>query len=56
MVGSNSKQGYGINLAEFWEICTKEGVRLNQEKAVSVSTLCEARQKLPEDIFGHVLR
>ena len=56
MVGSNSKQGYGINLAEFWEICTKEGVELNQEKAVSASTICEARQKLPEDIFIKINR
>ena len=51
LVQSKNKQGYGSNLAEFWESCIEKGVSLPQDKSVSASSLCEARAKLPEDIF-----
>jgi hypothetical protein len=51
LVQSKNKKGYGSNLAEFWEACLERGLSLPQDKSVSASSLCEARAKLPEDIF-----
>jgi hypothetical protein len=51
LVESKNKQGYGSNLVQFWESCLNQGIKLAQDKAVSASSLCEARQKLSEDIF-----
>lgn len=47
----NRQQGLSINLAEFWDTCVEKGIDLPQAKSVSASSFCEARQKLPEDIF-----
>ena len=51
LVQSKNRKGYGSNLVEFWESCIGKGVSLPQDKSVSASSLCEARAKLPEDIF-----
>ena len=51
LVESKNKQGYGSNLVQFWESCLNQGIKLAQDKSVSASSLCEARQKLSEDIF-----
>jgi hypothetical protein len=51
LVESKNSKGYGSNLEDFWESCLEKGVKLPQEKSVSASSLCEARGKLPEDIF-----
>ena len=51
LVESKNRQGYGSNLVQFWESCLNQGITLPQDKSVSVSSLCEARQTLPEDIF-----
>jgi hypothetical protein len=51
LVESKNTQGYGSNLAEFWESCLEKGISLPQDKAVSASSLCASRSKLPEDIF-----
>lgn len=47
----NRRQGLSINLTEFWDSCSNKGINLPQEKAVSASSFCEARQKVSEDIF-----
>ena len=51
LVESKNRQGYGSNLAQFWESCLDKGITLSQEHSISASSLCEARQKLSEDIF-----
>jgi len=48
LVLSKNSQGYKILLNELWE--TEEISKL-QQKPVSASSLCEARQKMPETIF-----
>lgn len=51
LVASHNKQGYGSNLIEFWEDCASKNIALPQDKPISASSLCEARQKLPSEIF-----
>lgn len=51
MVLSKNKQGYGSNLLHLWEACAEKAIALPQANVVSASSLCEARQKLPETIF-----
>jgi hypothetical protein len=51
MILSRNKQGYGSNLNAFWESCTEKDITLPQLASVAASSLCEARQKLPERVF-----
>lgn len=51
LVLSKNRQGYGSSLGELWEACSGKGIILPQTNAVAASSLCEARQKLPEIIF-----
>lgn len=51
LVLSKNKQGYTSTLIHLWESCLDKGIELPQLIAVSPSSLCEARQKLSEDIF-----
>jgi hypothetical protein len=46
LVESKNTQGYGSNLAEFWESCLEKGISLPQDKAVSASSLCASRSKV----------
>src|ERR1041385_6303542 len=49
---SKNKQGYSSILSELWDECAEnDNVLLPQIKPVSASSLCEARQKLPEELF-----
>jgi hypothetical protein len=48
LVLSKNKQGYKSLLSELWE---SPEITLNQQQPISASSLCEARQKLPEEIF-----
>lgn len=48
LVLSKNRQGYKSLLAELWE---KSELEICQKRPVSASSLCEARQKLPEEIF-----
>lgn len=48
---SDRRQGLSINLAEFWDSCAEKDIGLPQKKSVTASSFCEARQKVPEDIF-----
>lgn len=51
LVQSKNKQGYGSILNQFWEVCLEKGILLPQPNSIAASSFCEARQKLPEDIF-----
>lgn len=51
LVQSKNKQGYGSTLNQFWEVCLEKGIVLPQTNSIAASSFCEARQKLPEDIF-----
>jgi hypothetical protein len=51
IVLGDRRQGLSTNLTEFWDTCLEKGISLPQEKPVSASSFCEARQKLSEDIF-----
>ena len=51
MILSKNKQGYGSNLNALWESCGEKGIALPQINSVAASSLCEARQKLPENTF-----
>ena len=48
LVLSKNRQGYASLLNELWE---NPDLSARQKQPVSASSLCEARQKLPEDIF-----
>jgi len=49
LVLSKNSQGYKILLNELWE--TAEISKFQHPRPVSASSLCEARQKMPETIF-----
>ena len=51
LVLSRNRQGYGSSLCALWESCSDKGITLPRTDAVAASSLCEARQKLPEAIF-----
>lgn len=51
LVLSKNKQGYGSSLIQLWDVCQEKGIKLPQINSVAPSSLCEARQKLPEIIF-----
>lgn len=48
---SNKNKGYGISLLELWDNYEKNNINIPQKKVFAASSVCEARQKLPEDIF-----
>ena len=49
---SKNKQGYNSTICELWDtVSSTEGLELPQETPVAASSLCEARQKMPETIF-----
>jgi len=51
LVLSKNRKGYSSMLSEFWELSRRHRLELPQEAPVSASSLCEARQKLSEDLF-----
>ena len=48
---SNKNKGYGISLLELWDNYTIKNIKVPQKKIYAPSSVCEARQKLPEEIF-----
>lgn len=48
---SKNKQGYGSNLSALWDSCSEKSISLPKPTSVAASSICEARQKLPEVIF-----
>ena len=51
MILSKSKQGYGSTIWQLWDTCNTKDIKLPQFNTIAASSLCEARQKLPESIF-----
>lgn len=51
MLLSKNKQGYASTIWQLWDTCNVKDIKLPQINTVAASSLCEARQKLPEDIF-----
>jgi len=47
----NSKKGYGIILSELWDDYLSKNIKAPQKEVYSISSICESRQKLPEEIF-----
>jgi hypothetical protein len=54
LILSKNKQGYGSILSEIWELTDTTLITLPQDKPFAASSVCEARQKLPEEIFIHL--
>ena len=48
---NDRRQGLATSLAELWDSCGEKDIKLPQQKSVAASSFCDARQKLPEDIF-----
>ena len=48
---SDKHKGLSLNLSEFWDRCGEKNIDLPQPKAIAASSFCEARQKVPENIF-----
>jgi hypothetical protein len=51
LVISKNNQGYSSTLAELWNEYQQSGIELPQATSIAASSFCEARQKLPEEIF-----
>jgi hypothetical protein len=51
LVQSKNRQGYNSTLIQFWEACAEKNIDLPQVNSISSSSLCQARQKLSEEIF-----
>jgi hypothetical protein len=51
LVLSKNKQGYASSLLQLWDTCVEKGIQLPQVNSIAPSSLCEARQKLPENVF-----
>lgn len=51
LVLSKNKQGYGSVLGEIWDDYSQKDLTPPQKSIPSASSLCEARQKLPEAVF-----
>lgn len=47
----SSKKGYGIILSELWDDYESKKIKTPQNNIFSISSICEARQKFPEEIF-----
>ena len=51
---TNKNKGYGISLAELWDNYEKNKIEKGKKKIYAASLVCEARQKLHEDIFQEI--
>eukprot|EP00919_Chromeraceae_sp_WS-2016_P018375 GHVR01043642.1.p1 GENE.GHVR01043642.1~~GHVR01043642.1.p1 ORF type:complete len:431 (+),score=42.18 GHVR01043642.1:308-1600(+) len=47
----NKNKGYGISLLELWEVYQIKNIKTPKEGIFAPSSVCEARQKLTEQIF-----
>ena len=47
----NTGNGYSIVLSELWDEYSSKNIAPPQEEAYSISSICESRQKFPEEIF-----
>ena len=51
LILSKNKQGYSSVLSEIWDSVDKTLIELPQDKPFAASSVCEARQKMPEEVF-----
>ena len=51
LVLSKNTQGYNSILVELWDELYQKGMKLPQKEIISQSSICEARQKLSENVF-----
>ncbi len=51
---TNKNKGYGISLVELWDNYEKNKIEKGKKKIYAASLVCEARQKLHEDIFQEI--
>lgn len=49
-----NKQGYGSILCELWDSAASKLLELPQKHPIAASSICEARQKMPEHIFQNI--
>jgi len=56
LVLSKNTQGYNSILVELWDEFYQKGITPPQKESISPSSICEARQKLPENIFKNINR
>lgn len=54
LVLSKHKQGYNSMLCELWDSAGSELLELPQKHPVAASSMCEARQKMPETVFQKI--
>jgi hypothetical protein len=54
-VGDGNRYGVGLLLENFWEDARAQGIALPCEKPVSASAVCQARQRLPDNLFRVLL-
>jgi len=47
----SSKKIYGIILSELWDDYESKKIKTPQNNIFSISSICEARQKFPKEIF-----
>jgi len=47
----NKHKGYGVSLLELWDNYELQNISAPQKKIFAPSSICEARQKFPEEIF-----
>jgi hypothetical protein len=51
LVLTRNQQGYGSTLTEMWDVFIEKNMGLGQRKTIVQSSICEARMKLPENVF-----
>ena len=51
---TNKNKGYGISLMELWDTYKNNNIEIGRKKIYASSSVCEARQKLHEDIFKEI--
>lgn len=56
LVSSKKAQGYATTIDELWDSCKALNLPLPQKSSLAPSSLCDARQKLDEEVFRCINR
>ena len=51
LISSKKSQNYGTTIDELWDSCKALNLPLPQKNSIAASSLCDARQKLDEEVF-----
>ncbi len=51
LISSKKSQNYGTTIDELWDSCKALNLSLPQKSSIAASSLCNARQKLDEEVF-----